>query len=92
MTGRLTDRDRERVETLSQVAALDVTRHLLRSGADQLESAAAWAALAEVAVERAERHGGLAVDEGVSYAEVARALRISRQSARERYRHLRAVG
>lgn len=81
----------ERIETLWQIGALDVTRHLLRSGATHRESAAAWASLSEYAAEQADRHGSMAVEEGESYADVARALRITRQGARKRYGHLEAV-
>lgn len=65
---------------------LDVTRHLIRSGANQLGAAATWAALAEEASRSAERHGAIAVAEGESYVQVARALGISRQAAAKRYR------
>lgn len=91
MGTRLQQRDWERIATLAGVAELDVTRHLLRSGADQLETAATWALLAEVAAERAERAGAAARSEGVSYSEVARAVRITPQGARKRYGHLEVV-
>lgn len=92
MGERLTTRDRERVETLAEISVLDVTRHLRRSGATQLETAAALALVAAQAERRARDAAELAVTEGVSYAEVARALMITRQSARTRYGHLEVVG
>lgn len=93
MTTRLSQRQAdERIETLWQIAALDVTRHLLRAGATHRESAAAWASLADYSHRKADEHGSLAVAEGESYAEVARALRMTRQGARKRFGHLEAVG
>ncbi len=92
MTSELThQREHERQETLWQVAVLDVTRHLIRAGATHLDAALTWAALAAEASQRAEQQGALAVSEGESDAEVARALGISRQAAARRYRHLSAV-
>ncbi len=92
MTTDLTHRrEDERRETLWQVAVLDVTRHLIRAGASHLDAALTWAALAAEASRRAEQRGALAVTEGESYAEVARALGISRQAAAKRYRHLSAA-
>lgn len=92
MTIELTrQREHERRETLWQVAMLDVTRHLIRAGASHLDAALTWAVLAAEASRRAEQQGAFAVSEGVSYAEVARALGISRQAAAKRYRHLSAV-
>lgn len=95
MTESLTQRNarhsRERVETLWQIATLDVQRHLMRSGADHLEQAEAWASLAEEAKRRAEQQGAFARADGASYAEVARALHMTRQSARTKYEHLEVV-
>jgi hypothetical protein len=88
---RQTQQD-ERIDTLWQVAELDVTRHLLRSGATQLEKAACWAALADAAQRRADQHGGFALAEGESQSAVAGALGMSRQAVSKRYRHLRSVG
>lgn len=89
MTTELTcQREYERRETLWQVAVLDITRHLIRSGASYLDAALTWAALAAEASRRAEQHGAFAVSDGESYAEVARALGISRQAATKRYRRL----
>lgn len=93
MTTRVTaaQRDAERRETLAQAAVLEVTRHLLRSGASHLDAAAAWTALAQEAQRLADRRAAHAIEEGDSYADVARALDMSRQAATKRYRHLRAV-
>ncbi len=92
MTTELTHRrENERRETLWQVAALHVTRHLIRAGASHLDAALTWAGLAAEASRRAEQHAAFAVSEGESYAEVARALGISRQAAARRYRHLSVV-
>lgn len=92
MSTRLQQRDWERIETLAQVSVLDVVRHLLRSGADQLECAATWAFIEEEAGRRAEEHGARARTEGASYSEVARAVRMTPQGARKRYGHLEVVG
>lgn len=93
MTTRVTrqQRDDERRETLAQVAVLDVVRHLLRSGASHVDAAATLTALSQEAQRLADRHAEQAVEEGETYAEVARALDMSRQAATKRYRHLRAV-
>lgn len=92
MTTELTRRhDHERRETLWQIATLDVVRHLTRAGASHLDAAATWAALADEAARRAEQRAGFAVEDGASYAEVGRALGMSRQAAAKRYRHLHAV-
>jgi hypothetical protein len=64
---------------------LEVLRLLIRSGADHLDAAATWAAVAAEASRRAHQHGAHAIAEGDSYAEVARALGISRQAATKRY-------
>lgn len=84
-------RDDERRETLAQVAVLDVVRHLLRSGASHVDACATLVALAQEAERLADRHAHDAIAEGESYAEVARALDVSRQAATKRYRHLRVV-
>lgn len=87
MTTKLTQlRVSERRDTLWQIALLEVVRLLIRSGADHLDAAATWASLAEEASRRAHQHGAYAIAEGDSYAEVARALGISRQAATKRYR------
>jgi hypothetical protein len=87
MTAKLTHlRAGERRGTLWQIAVLDVRRLLIRSGADHLDSAATWAYVAAEASHRAHQHGAHAIAEGDSYAEVARALGISRQAATKRYR------
>lgn len=91
MSTQLT-RDTERRSTLAQIAELDITRHLLRSGASHLDAATVWTALAEIALRHADQRAAAAVDDGESYADVARALDISRQAATKRYRHLRSVG
>ena len=89
MTTKLTQlRVGERRDTLWQIAVLDVLRLLVRSGADHLDAAATWASVAAEASRRAHQHGGYAIEEGNSYAEVARALGISRQAAAKRYRRL----
>jgi hypothetical protein len=76
----------ERRGTLWQIAALDVARLLIRSGADHLDAAATWASLAAEASRQADKHAALAIAEGESYAEVSRALGISRQATAKRYR------
>ncbi len=89
MTTKLTQlRVSERRETLWQIGVLDVVRLLIRSGADHLDAAATWASLAAEASLRAEQHGAFAIAEGESYAEVARALGISRQAVAKRHRTL----
>lgn len=89
MTTKLTQlRASERRGTLWQIAVLDVVRLLVRSGADHLDAAATWSALAAEASRRASQHSAFAIAEGDSYAEVARALGISRQAAAKRYRAL----
>lgn len=88
MTTKLTQlRAGERRDTLWQIAVRDVRRLLIRSGADHIDSAATWASVADEASRRAHQHGAYAIAEGDSYAEVARALGISRQAASRRYRH-----
>lgn len=92
MTIKLTQqRDSERRGTLWQIAVLDIRRLLIRSGADHLDSAATWASVAAEASRRAHQHGAYAIDEGDSYAEVARALGISRQAVTKRYRRASAA-
>lgn len=92
MSTRLRDRQQtERIDTLWQMAELDVIRHLTRSGATHLEKAACWAALAEAAQERADREGGFALTDGESRTAVAEALRMTRQAVSKRYRHLEVV-
>ncbi|CAN5314690.1 hypothetical protein BH20ACT8_BH20ACT8_08860 [soil metagenome] len=87
MTTKLTQlRVSERRGTLWQIALLDVVRLLIRSGADQLDAAATWSSLASEASCRAEQHAAFAIAEGESYAEVARALGISRQAVAKRHR------
>ena len=87
MTAKLTRlRARERRDTLWQMAVRDVRRLLIRSGADHLDATATWASVAAEASRRAHQHGAYAIAEGDSYAEVARALGISRQAAAKRYR------
>jgi hypothetical protein len=76
----------ERRDTLWQLAVLAVLRLLIRSGADHLDAAATWASVATEASRRAHQHGAHAISEGDSYAEVARALGVSRQAAAKRYR------
>lgn len=89
MTTMLTDlRVSERRDTLWQIAVLHVLRLLIRSGADHLDAAATWASVAGEASRRAYQHGAYAIAEGESYAEVARALGISRQAAAKRYKHI----
>lgn len=86
MTTKLTQlRVTERRGTLWQIAVLDAVRLLIRSGTDHLDAAATWSALAAEAARRANEHAGFAIAEGDSYAEVARALGISRQAAAKRY-------
>jgi hypothetical protein len=86
VTTQMTARRREeRRESLWQIALLDVVRHLIRSGAGHLDAAATWSALASEAARRADQHGAFAVEEGESYAEVGRALGISRQAVAKRY-------
>ena len=86
MTAKLTRlRAEERRGTLWQIAVLHVRRLLVRSGADHLDSAATWASVAAEASRRAHQHAAFAIAEGDSYAEVARALGISRQAAAKRY-------
>jgi len=86
MTTKLTHlRVSERRGTLWQIAVLDVVRLLIRSGADHLDAAATWSLLAAEATRRAHEQGGFAIAEGDSYAEVARALGVSRQAAAKRY-------
>lgn len=84
-------RVRERRETLWQIAVLDVLRLLVRSGADHLDAAATWSAVAREASRRANERAAFAIAEGDSYAEVARALGISRQAAAKRYRSISAA-
>lgn len=87
MTTKLTQqRVDDRRGTLWQIAVLDVRRLLIRSGTDQLDSAATWASIAVEASRRADQHGAYAIEEGASYAEVARALGISRQAVAKRHR------
>ncbi|WP_370327141.1 hypothetical protein [Euzebya sp.] len=76
----------ERRDTLWQTAVLDVLRLLVRSGADHLDASATWSAVAAEASRRANERAALAIADGDSYAEVARALGISRQAAAKRYR------
>ncbi|HVM00510.1 MAG TPA: helix-turn-helix domain-containing protein [Egibacteraceae bacterium] len=86
MTTNLTQlRAHERRETLWQIAVLDILRLLVRSGTDHLDAAATWSAVAAEASRRAAKHAAYAIAEGDSYAEVARALGISRQAAAKRY-------
>lgn len=86
MTTDLTNlRVSERRETLWQIAVLDVLRLLVRSGVDHLDAAATWSAVAKEASRRARKHAAYAIAEGDSYAEVARALGISRQAVAKRY-------
>lgn len=93
MTTKLTGiRDRERRSTLWQIAIVDTVRHLTRAGASQLDCASTWAQIAVEAAERADRHARFAVEEGETFAEVARAIGVTRQAASKRYRHLDAVG
>lgn len=87
----LRQREQERAETLAQVSALDVTRHLIRSGAYPLERARARTLLAEELLRQADHDAEQAREEGASYAEIADALHLSRQGARKRYGHLEAV-
>lgn len=88
MTTNLTQlRMSERRETLWQIAVLDVLRLLVRSGVDHLDAAATWSAVAKEASHRAHKHAAYAIAEGDSYAEVARALGISRQAATKRYKN-----
>ena len=75
----------ERRETLWQMAVLHVRRLLVRSGVDHLDAAATWSSVAAEASRRADAHAAFAIAEGNSYAEVARALSISRQAASKRY-------
>jgi len=84
-------RDQERRDALWQIAAADVTRHLIRAAADEVDRAAVWAHLAEFCREQADAWAERAVEGGASYAEVADALGMSRQGARKRYRHLTVV-
>ena len=92
MTTKLTElRVRERRDTLWQIAVLDVLRLLIRSGADHLDAAATWASVAAEASRRADQHCAFAIVEGDSYAEVARALGISRQAVAKRYSNLSGV-
>jgi hypothetical protein len=91
MSTRLQQRDWERIETLAQISVLDVVRHLLRSGADQLEQAATWALIEEEAGRHAQECGARARTEGASFSEVARAVRMTPQGARKRYGHLEVV-
>lgn len=92
MTGSLTSRQaEERRETLGQMIVLDATRALLRAGATHADGVAARVLAAEELLRQADGEAARAVAEGDSYAEVARLLGISRQSARERYSHLKVV-
>lgn len=92
MSTRLRARqDDERRGTLAGIAELDVTRQLLRAGASHLDAAAVWSAVATMAARNADRHATAAVAEGETFADVARALDVSRQAATKKYRHLRAV-
>lgn len=89
MTTKLTQlRVSERRDTLWQITLLQVVRLLIRSGADHLDATATWASLADESSRRAHQHGAYAIAEGDSYAEVARALGISRQAAAKRYRFI----
>lgn len=80
----------ERRETLWQIAVLEVLRLLVRSGANDLDAAATWSAVAEEASRRAHHRAALAIADGESYAEVSRALGISRQAAAKRYHSISA--
>lgn len=92
MTGSLTARQTsERRQTLAQMIVLDATRSLLRAGATHADAVAARVMAAEELLRQADRHAAAAIEDGESYAEVARLLGISRQSARERYSHLKVV-
>lgn len=92
MTVSLSQRQtEERRETIGQMMALDATRTVLRSGCSRLDAAAARVIAAQELLRVAERDVAAAIEEGESYAEAARVMGISRQSARERYSHLRAV-
>lgn len=92
MTTRLRDRqDDERRETLGQMIALDAARMLIRSGCSNLDAVAALTTAADELATMADRRAANAVAEGESYAQVARALDMSRQAATKRYRHLRVV-
>lgn len=81
----------ERVETLTEVARLDLARHLIRAGATPLERAAVRATLVAALQEDLERDTAAAVADGESFATVARAVGISRQAVSKRYRHLESV-
>ena len=92
MTTQLSRRQAdERRATLAQMVELDATRLLLRAGATHLESFAALTDAIEGLQRVAERHAAAAVGEGESYADVARAGKLSRQGARKRYGHLHEV-
>lgn len=92
MTTRLRDRqDEERRETIGQMMVLDAVRTLTRSGCSHLDSVNALVRAAAELQDLADRRAAHAVEEGESFAEVARALDMSRQAATKRYRHLRAV-
>jgi hypothetical protein len=84
--------ERERMQTLAEVARLDLARHLIRSGTTHLERAAVRAYIRDLIQDDIDRDAQLAVEEGESYAAVARAVGMSRHGARKRYGHLEVVG
>lgn len=81
----------ERMETLVEIARLDLARHLIRSGTTPLERAEIRARLRDMLQEEIDRDCTAAIDDGETYADVARAVGLTRHGARKRYGHLEAV-
>ena len=90
-TGLRDRQDDERRATIAQMIVLDATRHIIRSGCSHLDAVNARVQAAQELLRQADDSAAHAVEEGESFAAVARALDMSRQAASKRYRHLKVV-
>lgn len=80
----------ERREGLAQLVELDAARRC-RAQAN-IDVVYALTDAIEGLTRIRDRHAAAALDEGESFAEVARGTRLTRQGARKRYGHLEVVG
>lgn len=79
----------ERRASLAQLVELDAVRRCV--GHAHIDAVYALSDAIEGLTRARDRHAAAALDEGESYAEVARGAGITREGARKRYGHLEAV-
>lgn len=82
---------RERVQTLTEVARLDLSRHLIRSGTTLLERLEVKAALRDMLNADIDQDAADVLEDGASFADVGRAVGMTRHGVRKRYGHLEVV-